>query len=108
MASIADAKNILGNYFSTEQVQAAGPYVLVIRELSIAKMKNREGEEEEKAVLAFVDQKKKLVLNGTRTDQLQDLFGDGDPAGKTVKLVADTAKAKNGRSFFQICIREAD
>lgn len=43
---------------------------------------------DEKQVLSFEEDKKTLVINKTRSQQLADLFGAAvDPAGQKVKLV---------------------
>jgi hypothetical protein len=106
MASLKDAKNSLGNYFRYDQIEQDGPVTLTIKSLFQEPVRNPDGEERELYVLSFKESPKKIVLNATRTNQLVDLLGEGDPAGQRVQLTAEVVKVNN-RAHPMVCLREA-
>ena len=64
--------------------------VLTIKEVQREKMKNRDGEEESKPVLYFVEMEKGIVLNRTNSDTIASLYGNviEEWVGRRVQLFA--------------------
>jgi hypothetical protein len=54
------------------------PVVVTIKEASMEKLKNGNGEEETKTVLYFEKAKKGLILNRTNWDKIADITGEDD------------------------------
>jgi hypothetical protein len=55
---------------------AEGNPTLTMQDVKIEKMKNRDGEEEEKPVLYFVEVEKGMVLNRTNAQTISGMYGD--------------------------------
>lgn len=75
--------------------------VFTIEEISSVRMKNKNGDDEEKWVVNFESEDKGLVLNKTNAKTLGKLFG-GDTEkwiGKKVKLVSQEVEAFGERQM---------
>jgi hypothetical protein len=69
------------------------PTTLTIKSANVAALKNMQGDTEDKLVLAFVDQPKKLVCNKTNYDSVADLYGDETDAWPGKKIEVYPSKA---------------
>ena len=103
---VSDAKALQPGFFTIDEVRTVGGLNLTIKELKREVVAGMQGEREE-SVLYFLDSPKKIVLNKTRNDQLEDLHGPDEPAGKKVRLEVDAVKVRN-RTIEMICIRGTD
>lgn len=98
------ARNAPG-YFNRSHISGApdGRLELKIKDIRFEEVGSSK---EEKQVLVFSDSPRKLVLNGTRRNQLIDLFGDEDVVGKKVTLYVDTVRVNN-QPMEMICVTAA-
>jgi hypothetical protein len=85
MSTAADLSRHIGGYFSLKDFSGDRTEVLTISKISIEEVGERK---DSKPCLSFAELPKKLVINVSRKNQLEGLFGDEDLEGKRVKLAA--------------------
>ena len=103
MANASSMRNSLGGFFKLADFAGGKSLNLTI---SLTKEEEVGEDKEQKPVLGFAETRKKLVLNATRVQQLEDLFGEADLIGKRIKLEKGEAENR-GRVYTTLCIREA-
>lgn len=96
----AELRKFIPGYFTVQQVSDAGGKLLTIKTSGVEAVGQ---DKDEKPVLSFLETREKLVLNASRCQQLADLFGEADVAGKKVRLGVETIKGIN-----QIVIASGD
>jgi hypothetical protein len=94
-----------GRYLKASDLKGQ-PTTLTIKSANVAALKNMQGDTEDKLVLGFADQPKKLVCNRTNYDSIADLYGDETDQwpGKRVEVYPSKASL-GGRSVDAIRVR---
>jgi hypothetical protein len=95
----------LSGYMSYKEQRKLPDVVLTVKNSAFESV-GRDGEAEDKPVLAFVETRKKLVLNASRMEMLQELIGDEDPTGHRFLISTGPYEIK-GKVHDQILIKEA-
>lgn len=103
--TIEEMSRRIPGYLTIDEVKAIGPQTFTISKIDFVKI--REDDDDETPVLFFEETAKRLTINKTRSQQLADLFGKGDPAGKQVCLKVDVIPVRN-RKTEMIVLEAAD
>lgn len=96
----------LSGYMSYDSMKDLDPMIVTIKSSQVESV-GQGDKAEDKPVLAFVETRKKLVLNKTRLQQLAEVVGPTeDPVGHKITVGPGSAKI-NGRTFDMLVISEA-
>lgn len=91
-----DIRTAYSSFLKAADVDSAGGSVrLRIKQLAMEKLKNKDGDEEEKPVLFFQNAEKGLVLNKTNANRIASVHGweTDEWTGKVIELYTESVEA---------------